>query len=70
MEEETVQHFLLRCPLHSAAREILRDGISLLYNDSLTEEILLGEGGMIDIKNRTEIARLVYGFVCATSREI
>ena len=70
-DEETVAHFLLRCPLYTEERKRLISTVSKVFNGELTEEALLGAGGTkIPKEHLRTIAKAVYQFVLDTQREI
>ena len=70
-EEETVAHFLLRCPLYSTERGYLMSAVKKIFDGVPTEEILLGAGGIaIEAEDRRSISTAVHKFVLDSKREL
>ena len=68
-EEETVAHFLLRCPLYIQQRRSMLSSIRTFFPGEITEELLLGAGGIrLEEEDRAEISELVHQFVIDTKR--
>ena len=70
-EEETVAHFLLRCPMYLTEREHLMSAVKSVFDGVPTEEILLGAGGIaIELEDRRSISTAVHKFVLDCKREL
>ena len=70
-DEETVAHFLLRCPIFSNARLKMMLTTGKVFDGDLTEETLLGSSGVrIDLESRRTISSAVYQFVLETKKEL
>ena len=71
IEDETVGHFLLRCPRHARSRARLFQRISDVYEGFVNEEVLLGTAPVR--MNRDEwrfISAAVYQYVRETKKDI
>ena len=70
-QQETVEHYLLYCPLHDALRARLIERVARVFKGPLTEELLLGCGVQIlELKHRVLISDAVFKFVLSTGRDI
>ena len=72
-DEETVAHFLLRCPLYFSQRNKMISEIFNVLNRKIeiTEDILLGfEGRDISLADRCRISEVVFKFADKSGREI
>ena len=71
LDYETVEHFLLFCPLHETHRREMFRSVNEVYGGRITEEVLLGGSSeSIVAKHKVEIAEAVYRFVLATGAEV
>lgn len=70
-EEETVAHYLLRCPIFSKARRQMISAIEQVFDGEATEDVLLGSNGVrIDFESRRTISSAVHQFVLETKKVI
>lgn len=70
-EEETVAHYLLRCPIFSEARRKMLSTIEPVFDGEVTEDVLLGSSGIrINFDSRKEISSAVHQFVLETKIDV
>ena len=69
-DRETVHHFLLACARYTSARADLSSTVADICDHELTEELLLGTGGQINLEQRTVISSALAVYVKQTQREI
>lgn len=70
-EQETVEHFLLRCPNFDTERAQLVQDVRNVFDGPITEELLLGGGSQaVDFEDRVVISDSVFRFVQRTGRDI
>lgn len=68
---ESVQHFLLRCPLYASERESMAKAVRAVWKHDITEEVLLGGGGVRMPDEAWELVALaVAAFVRCTGRKV
>ena len=71
LEEETVGHFLLRCPEHSEHRRTLLAQVATVHRGEITEEVLLGTASAgLEFDQKRTISEAVFSFVNKTKRKI
>ena len=70
-ERETVRHFLLECSRFESARAELVADIRTVWQGAITEDILLGGGGVhLPLEHWQAIAASVEKYVLSTKRTI